>query len=35
MADKILSGGKKVFLAKMKKPEIPIPESELKAASSF
>jgi hypothetical protein len=34
-ADKLLSKGKKVVLAKMKKPKMPSPELELKQASTY
>jgi hypothetical protein len=34
-ADKLLSKGKKVVFAKMKKPEMPSPELELKQASTY
>ena len=34
-ADKLLSKGKNVVLAKMKKPEMLIPEIELKQASRY
>jgi len=34
-ADKLLSKGKKVVFAKMKKPEMPSPELELKQTSTF
>jgi hypothetical protein len=34
-ADKMLSQGKKVVIVKMKKPEIAIPELELKQASTY
>ena len=34
-ADKILSQGGKVVIVKMKKPEVTIPELELKQASTY
>ena len=34
-ADKLLSKGKKVVFAKMKKPEMPSPELELKQPSTY